>query len=57
MPKRSMPATLDDQGSGNKPTRTLPPSNGGNGNILKTANEILINKPAWAISTKRGQDG
>ena len=57
IPKRSIPATFDDNGSGKSPTNTLPPSSGGNGNILKTANEILINKPAWAISTSVVKNG
>ena len=50
-PNGSMRATMDASGCGSRPTRTLPPSNGGSGNMLNTAKEILIKTPLCAIRT------
>src|SRR3954469_4917410 len=48
-PKGSTRASIEEYGSGSKPTMTLPPSSGGNGSVLNTANKTLICIPNAAI--------
>ena len=50
-PNGSMRASSEEKGSGSNPTNTRPPSSGGSGSRLKTANTILIKIPRSSIKT------